>query len=409
MRKTYDVLIVGGGIVGLCVANQLQVKGITSNIAVLDKEFALGLHSSGRNSGVLHSGLYYKPGSLKAKVSVEGARRLREWVEERGLPINACGKVIVPQKIELDSQLDLLLNRAKSNSVEVELWDEQQLKELIPQARTSSGRAIWVPSTSVVKPITIIRRLQEELELKGIKILKERNCLNFDSDKRKLYFSEGDYLSYGHLINCAGLQADRVAHCFDVGRNYSLIPFKGLYWDLKRECDLKPVANLYPVPDLNMPFLGIHFTPSADSRPVVSIGPTATPALGRENYRGFQKFEPVLTAANLTLLARQYLLNRGGFRRYVNEQSLMVMQPFLLRAAQELIPNVRIDHIELSKKVGIRSQLFNHNTQSLEDDFLCLPGPSSTHVLNAISPAFTASFALADLIIEKIDLRLNDL
>ena len=212
---------------------------------------------------------------------------------------------------------------------------------------------------------------------------------------------------FSHLFNCTGLQADRVAHQFGVGGHYSLLPFKGLYWQLKPGCPIQPRTNLYPVPDLNVPFLGVHFTPSADSSPLVSIGPTATPAWGRENYRGLQALEPAMAFTNLAVLARQYLVNQGGFRRYVHEQAFLALPPLLLRAAQELIPAVRAEHIELSQKVGIRSQLFNHRTQRLEDDFMCLPGASSTHVLNAISPAFTASFALADLILDQALPTLN--
>jgi L-2-hydroxyglutarate oxidase LhgO len=198
-----------------------------------------------------------------------------------------------------------------------------------------------------------------------------------------------------------------VAHPFGVGHQYTLLPFKGLYWQLRPGCPIQPRTNLYPGPDLNLPFLGVHFTPSADPTPLVSIGPTATPAWGRENYRGLQAVEPAMAAANLALLARQYLANRGGFRRYVHEQAFLALPPLLLRAAQQLIPAILAEHLELSQKVGIRSQLFNQSSQRLEDDFLCLPGPASTHVLNAISPAFTASFALADLIIDQAAPELN--
>ena len=159
-RLGSDVLIVGGGMVGLCLAHQLLERGITTNVTVLDKESELGCHSSGRNSGVLHAGLYYKPGSVKAQVCVGGARRLRAWVQERGLPLNACGKVIVPLRPDLDSQLDVLAERGSANGATVEFWDEQQLRELIPEARSASGRALWSPNTAVVKPITVVRRLQ---------------------------------------------------------------------------------------------------------------------------------------------------------------------------------------------------------------------------------------------------------
>jgi (S)-2-hydroxyglutarate dehydrogenase len=402
-----DVLIVGGGMVGLCIAHQLLERGISRSITVLDKETELGLHSSGRNSGVLHAGLYYKPGTLKARVCVSGSRRLRDWVVERQLPLNPCGKVIVPPRAELDLQLDVLAQRGRANGAVVELWDAQQLQALIPEARSASGRALWSPNTAVVKPTQVVIRLRQELSEQGVRFLQHQLHWKARPDQQTLVLSDGTRLQYGHLFNCAGLQADRVAHQFGVGGHYSLLPFKGLYWQLKPGCSIQPRTNLYPVPDLNVPFLGVHFTPSADATPLVSIGPTATPAWGRENYRGLQALEPAMAAANLAVLARQYLANQGGFRRYVHEQAFLALPPLLLRAAQELIPAVRAEHIELSQKVGIRSQLFNHRTQRMEDDFLCLPGPSSTHVLNAISPAFTASFALADLILDQTAPSLN--
>ena len=396
-----DVLILGGGMVGLSIANQLLERGITNSITILDKEPKLGLHSSGRNSGVLHAGLYYKPGSLKAKVCVEGARRLRSWVEERGLPLNPCGKVIVPTRAELDTQLDVLAERGKANGAKVEFCNSDQLRELAPEARSASGRALWSPNTAVVKPISVVRRLHQDLADQGVKMLQGEHDFKTRPAQRELALSDGTFLSYGHLFNCTGLQADRVAQGFGIGDQYTLLPFKGLYWQLKANCPFQPRTNLYPVPDLSMPFLGVHFSPSADETPVVSLGPTATPAFGRENYRGLKAIEPLMAANNTGILARQYLTNRGGFRRYVHEQAFLAIPPFLIRAAQELIPAVKPEHIELSQKVGIRSQLFNRETERLEDDFLCLPGQSSTHVLNAISPAFTASFALADLIIDQ--------
>ena len=401
-----DALIVGGGMVGLCIAHQLLERGVTTNITVLDKEPHLGRHSSGRNSGVLHAGIYYKPGSVKAEVCVSGAKRLRTWVEERKLPINSCGKLIVPPRADLDGQLDVLAERGRANGAIVELWDESQLRQQIPEARSASGRALWSPNTAVVKPIRVVRQLEKELQERGVNFLAAQPGWKAKPEQQQLLLADGSALHYGHLFNCAGLQADRVAHPFGVGEQYSLLPFKGLYWQLKAGCPIQPRCNLYPVPDLNVPFLGVHFTPSAGPNPVVSIGPTATPAWGRENYRGLQAVEPAMAAANLAVLARQYLANRGGFRRYVHEQAFLVLPPLLLREAQKLIPAIRAEHLELSEKVGIRSQLFNHSTQALEDDFLCLPGPASTHVLNAISPAFSASFSLADLILDKAILKL---
>jgi len=399
-----DVLIVGGGMVGLSTAYQLLEHNITSNIIVIDKEAKLGLHSSGRNSGVLHSGLYYKPDSLKASVCVDGQQRLRKWIEEQGLPLNPCGKVIVPQRYELDSKLDLLAKRGTSNGAKVEILDEHQLHEIIPFARSASGRALWTPSTVVVKPLLVIKRLMELLQQRGVRIMNTAILAEhwqLDPNKSILKLHNNERIMYKHLFNCAGANADTVAHLFGVGLDYRLLPFKGLYWQIKSTSPFQLKTNLYPVPDLNVPFLGVHFTPSADRESVVSIGPTAIPALGRENYNGMKSIELFNSIQNFGILSQQYIFDRGGFRKYVHEQLNLSILYFMLRSAKLLIPNLSAKDIEPSDKVGIRAQLFNNKTQRIEEDFICLEGEKSTHVLNAISPAFTASFALADLILKK--------
>ena len=156
MNNNFDVVIIGGGMVGLCVAYQLIQSKKASRIVVVDKEKELGLHSSGRNSGVLHAGLYYKPNSIKAKVCVEGASRLKKWIKDRKLPINECGKVVVPTKPELDCQLEILQERGRKNGASVDIIDESDLRELLPLARSASGRAIWSPDTAVVKPKSVL-------------------------------------------------------------------------------------------------------------------------------------------------------------------------------------------------------------------------------------------------------------
>ena len=376
--KTCNVLILGGGMVGLSIAHQLLERSITSDITILDKEAELGCHSSGRNSGVLHAGLYYTPGSLKSKVC--RCRCSATPLLGRGAsitPLNPCGKVIVPQRVGLDAQLDVLAERGKANGAKVEFWDENQLRALIPEARTASGRALWSPNTAVVKPIEVIKRLQQELTDQGVQIIHCGKKFESKPEEQELKLFDGTQLSYGHLFNCTGLQADRIAQLFGVGEQYTLLPFKGIYWQLKADCPIQPRTNLYPVPDLNVPFLGVHFSPSADATPVVSIGPTATPAFGRENYKGLDSFEPVMAAKNIGGAFGQYLANQGGFRRYVHEQAFLALPPLLIRAAQELIPAVKDPNIELSQKVGIRSQLFNRQSEQLEDDFLCLPGTNA--------------------------------
>ena len=198
------------------------------------------------------------------------------------------------------------------------------------------------------------------------------------------------------------MQSDRIAKLFNVKHPYILLPFKGLYWKLKSDIPLNIKCNIYPVPDLNVPFLGVHFTP--DLKGNISIGPTATPAWGRENYRGIEAIETGMSIKNIALLTNQYLMNRGGFRKYVHEQAFQAFRPFLIKAAKKLIPSLKSEYIETSEKVGIRAQLFNFEKKSLVDDFITINCENVTHILNAISPAFTSSFELADVIIDKSEL-----
>ena len=401
MNSNFDFCIVGGGMVGLSIAYQLIERNISASIVLIDKEKELGMHSSGLNSGVLHAGLYYEPKSLKANVCVSGAKRLKEWVKERNLPINECGKIIVPQDEHLDKQLDLLYQRGIKNGAVVEIWDEKQLKDKLPLARSSSGRALWSPNTSVVKPKIVLKQLEKELRQKKVVFRLNQKNWQIKPNKRELYLDNDEVISYSHFINCSGLRADEVAGKFDLADNFTLIPFKGIYWEIKNRLQFNIDTNLYPVPDLNVPFLGVHFTPSADQFPKINIGPTATLALGRENYFSLKNLEPISSARNLLTLANQYLNDKDGFRKYVHEQSLLFIKPLMIKSAKKLIPSIKSDDLRISTKVGIRPQLFNKTTQKLENDFLSVEGDSSTHVLNAISPAFTASFSLADFIINK--------
>ena len=186
----------------------------------------------------------------------------------------------------------------------------------------------------------------------------------------------------------------------NVGQDYILLPFKGNYWEIKnkQECDIK--TNIYPVPDLKMPFLGVHFTPNAYNNKV-NIGPTATLAFGRENYVGLEGLEFTNYIKHTAILAQQYLQNKNNIRKYVHEQSLQGLRPLLIKEAKKLVPTLSTENIVISKKVGIRPQLYSTKENKLVDDFTCETRDNETHILNGISPAFTASFELADLIIKQ--------
>ncbi len=300
--------------------------------------------------------------------------------------------------------IDVLYERGLENGADVSILGKSAISQIAPIARSSTGRGLWSPGTSVTQPKIVIKKLEEELSCKGVKVIKGANIINVDEDNKFLdIMSKGELfrIRYIHLYNCTGLHSDRIAKLFNVGKEYLLLPFKGLYWRVKKSSNISLSTNLYPVPDLNVPFLGVHFTPSAELDPTIHIGPTAIPALGRENYEKFKGIEPFMTFRNFTILANQYINNKNGFRNYARDQAFLSLRPLLMEQIKLIIPEIDINDIEKSNKVGIRAQLFNKKKNEIVDDFLYVNSGSSTHILNAISPAFTASFSLADLIIDE--------
>jgi L-2-hydroxyglutarate oxidase LhgO len=390
--RSYDYVVIGAGIVGLTIAGELRRRDPRSKIAVLEKEIAPGRHSSGRNSGVLHSGIYYPPESLKAKLCAQGAREMADYCRERGLPVNRIGKVLLPLREEDAPLLDLLEQRAGMNDVEAVRVDDRALRELEPEARSATGEALFVRSTSVVSSSAVMDALVGEAAGQGIEILCGGALERVEPERRELVWG-GERICYGHAINAAGLHADSVAHRFGVGERYTLLPFKGIYWKLDQASGLDIRHLVYPVPDLRVPFLGVHTTTAIDG--TVYVGPTAVPAFGRENYRGFQDVRAAELSRILSLLARQYWSGANGFRRFAWQESRRYFRRWFADAARQMLPRLRAEHLLAFPKVGIRAQMVDRSSGALVTDFLVEAGPYSTHVLNAISPAFTSAFPFA--------------
>jgi L-2-hydroxyglutarate oxidase len=400
--RNIDFVVIGAGIVGLTIALELKRRLPSASIAVLEKEPEPGRHSSGRNSGVLHSGIYYPPASLKARVCGQGAREMAAYCEERRLPLNRIGKVLLPLRAEEAAQLDLLEARAAANGVAVERLDEAALGRIEPEARSATGEALFVPGTSVVSSSEVLASIVGDARAAGIDILCGGRLGAVDAAGRTLDWA-GETISFGHAVNTAGLHADSVAHRFGVGRRYTLLPFKGLYWKLDPASGIAVRHLVYPVPDLRVPFLGVHTTTAIDGS--VYVGPTAVPAFGRENYRGWQGVTAGELARILSHLGRQYLSGRDGFRRLAWQEGRRYFKPWFAEAARRLLPRLRPEHLLPCPKVGIRAQMLDRQSGGLVTDFLIEAGPASTHVLNAISPAFTSAFPFARHICDNNILR----
>lgn len=397
MVRTADYLIIGAGIVGLTIALELKRRHPGASVVVLEKEPEPGRHSSGRNSGVLHSGIYYPPNSLKARVCGQGCLEMIAYCEERGLPLNRIGKVLVPVRAEDGPQLDVLEERGAANGVATQRLDAAQLREIEPEARSATGEALFVPITSVVSSTAVFASVLGDVRGAGIELICGGRLGAVNAGARLVEFG-GERIAYGHAINTAGLHADSVAQRFGVGGHYTLLPFKGIYWKLDPAAGVAINHLIYPVPDLRVPFLGVHTTTAIDG--TVYIGPTAVPAFGRENYRGWQDVSPSELARILALIAGQYVSGRDGFRRLAWQEGRRYFRHWFAEAGRALLPRLRPEHLLACDKVGIRAQMLDRRNGRLVTDFVVEQGPSSTHVINAISPAFTSAFPLARHVVD---------
>jgi L-2-hydroxyglutarate oxidase LhgO len=397
VKTSADVVIVGAGVVGLALADAWLTRHPGDHLVVVDKEFTLGLHASGRNSGVLHAGFYYAPDSLKAKLTRDGNRMLKEFCNERGVTVRETGKVVVTTSSEQLPDLEKLFQRGQANGVELEKIDEAQLYELEPLARTHE-QALWSPTTAVADPAEVIEALAQRVVERGGVLRMGQSVVGVESEK--ILLSDSETISFGHLINAAGLYADTIAHWCGVGLEYKMLPFKGLYWYGSWEQG-RLQRHVYPVPDSRNPFLGTHVTVTVDGR--AKVGPTAIPSLWREDYGGLSNF----SASEMSNIVRMY----PGFfaSKHHNVWSLLrtelpkYSRRKLLSEAARLVPSINSQDFETKGRPGVRAQLFHVPSGRLEMDFVVRQGSKSTHVLNAVSPAWTSSLAVAKHVVEGIE------
>lgn len=394
--KTCDFLVVGGGVVGLSIARELRRRRRDASVVLLDKEEGPARHASGRNSGVLHAGFYYTADSLKARFTRAGNLAWTEYCRERRLPLRACGKLVVASRPEELAVLDELLRRGRANGVPVAEVDEKTAREIEPRARTL-GRALHSPTTSVVDPAACLQALAADAAAEGADL--RWGCAYLGRSGRTVRTSRGE-VEAGYVVNAAGLYADRVARDFGFSQRYRILPFKGLYL----YSDEPPGAfraHVYPVPDIRNPFLGVHVTVTVDGR--AKIGPTAIPALWRENYGGLEGF----SAAELVeILARQAGLFLGAgfdFRRLAWEEVRKNSRRVMVSLAARLASGVEPSQYRRWGRPGIRAQLMDVEKRSLVMDFLLEGDGGSLHVLNAVSPGFTCAFPFAAHVVDRVE------
>ena len=390
-----DFLIIGAGITGLALAKALRETYPEKEICIIEKESNLGVHASGRNSGVLHAGFYYTPDSLKAKFTRQGNQELKEFCEEKGLKVNKCGKIVVAKN---ENELEILFElkkRGDINGVELYLITEKELKDSEPNAKTYKY-ALFSPNTATVDPLEVLKALESELKEKEIKFFFNSPYNERLSDDvgiiagNKIFKAE-------KIINCAGLYADKIVKDFGFSKYYELVPFKGVYLEYKGN-DQFIKRNIYPVPDIRFPFLGVHFTVRVDGK--IKIGPTAMPAFWRENYEEFNNFN-FKELIETTKWEALMFIKKPEFRRLAIEEMKKYNKSYLVEQAKILTYNTPSADLFKWGKPGIRAQLIDKRSLTLIQDFVIEGDKYSIHILNAVSPAFTASFPFARYVVKE--------
>lgn len=401
MHKTYDYLIIGSGIIGLTIAKELKSQFPDKTIAILEKESSEAQHSSGRNSGVLHAGFYYTADSLKAKFTKDGNIAMTQFCYDNGLKINPAGKVVVAYNEEELISLKELYHRGIKNGINVKLISQEELNKKFPNVVTHK-QALYSPDTSTVDPVEISNFMKKELEDNSVEF-RFNEAYSKNLEENMILTSKGDRITATKIINCAGLYADKIAKDFGFSKDYVIIPFKGIY--LKYTNKDTPInVNIYPVPNLKNPFLGVHYTISVDG--TIKIGPTAIPALWRENYSGFSKFNIKEFFQIMGYEIKLFVTNAFNFRALAYEELKKYYKPYFTGLALKMVKRIDTKGFNQWSKPGIRAQLLNIKTLELLQDFVVEKDEKTIHILNAVSPAFTCSIPFAKWIVEhhiKID------
>jgi L-2-hydroxyglutarate oxidase len=392
---TSDLIVIGGGIVGLATAHRFLQRFPGRNVQLLEKESQLAAHQTGRNSGVLHSGIYYKPGSLKAINCREGKRAMEEFCQAEGVPFDLCGKVIVATHESELPRLAEIFARGQANGVRCEQIGPERLHELEPHA--AGIAAIHVPEAGIVDYAAVCERLAARVrEAGGTITLKARvTGFHYTGDGAVVETTAGEFVGR-QVVNCAGLHCDRIAQLSGQHPKVRIVPFRGEYFKLKPEAEHLCKTLIYPVPDPAFPFLGVHFTRMIEGG--VECGPNAVLAFSREGYTKL-KFNLRDLAGSLTypgflkLAAKYWRTGAGEMWRSVSKRAFV-------HALSRLVPEIRTEHL-VTAPAGVRAQALARDG-SMVDDFLIEETDRVVNVLNAPSPAATSSLKIGELITDRL-------
>ena len=397
MNQKYDITIIGGGIIGLATAYSLQIKYPKLNLLILEKEKKLASHQTGRNSGVIHSGLYYKPGSLKANNCVLGRKKIVQFSKENNIDFDICGKLVVAtNEKEAESLLKLKENGLQNNLKNLEILNPSEFKDIEPHVFGVS--ALWVPQTGIIDYSAVTEKLAEKIITKNKNSKIEKSCNLIDFEDENIYTSKGKFISK-HIIFCGGLFADRLAYKDNLDLNFKIVGFRGDYYKLKDEKRYKVNNLIYPVPNPSFPFLGVHFTRMTSGE--IECGPNAVFTFKREGYGKYDfNFKDTYDALCYKG-TRKLFINNWKFG--LNEYKRAFSKSLFLKELQKMLPSLSINDI-IEHRSGVRAIALN-NEGLILDDFKVLSTDKNIHILNAPSPAATAALSIGDYVRKKATLE----
>jgi L-2-hydroxyglutarate oxidase len=390
-----DFCIIGGGIVGLATAHAILTRRLGASVTVLEKEATLGKHQTGRNSGVIHSGIYYAPGSLKAKLCREGAQRTKDFCRDNGIPFEDRGKLIVATRAADLPRLSALRERAQVNGITVEHLPAAAIREREPNV--TGLEALFVPAAAIVSYGAILRALAAQIAHMGgdLRLSTAPQAIRESGDSVQID-TGGDTITASHLIACAGLQSDRIARMAGVAIAHRIVPFRGEYFRLSPARTGIVDAMIYPVPDPDLPFLGVHLTPMIDGS--ISVGPNAMLGLAREGYaKGALNLRDMADMAGFPGFWRAMARNIGPG---LTELGNSLFKRRYLNACRQYCPDLQLDDLQ-PMPAGIRAQAVLRDG-TMVHDFLFAQTNRMLHVCNAPSPAATSALPIGDMIADKV-------
>jgi L-2-hydroxyglutarate oxidase len=391
----YDFCVIGGGIVGLSTAMQLLQMQPGASLVLLDKEMNLGLHQTGHNSGVIHAGVYYAPGSLKAELCKRGAQATKEFCTEHSVRFDVCGKMLVASTTAELHRMEALYERSGQNGLNVERVNAAELRNREPNIVGMGG--LFVDSTGIVDYLEVCHAMAGVIRASGGEILLGQRITHIkESGDRVGVSSDEQSWEAKKLVVCGGLQSDRLARLAGLEIDHQIVPFRGEYFRLPPAMNDLVKHLIYPVPDPDLPFLGIHLTRMIDGS--VTVGPNAVLSLSRENYRKFAATaEDVFEFARFPGFWRTVASN---LRSGLNEAKNSIFKQGYLRQCQKYCPSLTLDDLQ-PIEAGIRAQAVMRNG-TLVHDFLFLQTPRMLHVCNAPSPAATSAIPIGEMISKRV-------